>query len=128
MQMANRTSTQGRFAAGSPSTALRATVIHLTPMLFAAVLVGCTTKAQTRGASQATAPAQAVQPSAAPAAAESGYAPPPYEEPSVSSPLAEEQSATPPVFKDEGSEQAQEESVAQPEVFELELKESMLYY
>jgi len=116
--MANRNSTQQTFAAGSPRTALRATVIHLTPMLFAAVLVGCSTKAQTRGGSQATPPAQAVQPTgAAPAAAESGYAPPPYEEPAVSSPVVEDQSTAPPVFKDEGSEQAQEESVAQPEVF-----------
>src|SRR4249920_7733 len=97
-QMANPTSTRESLASGSPGTALRATVIHLTPMLFAAVLVGCSTKAQTRSASQPTPQTQAAQPSSAPAT-ESAYEPAPYEEP-VAHP-EEETAAAPQVFKDE---------------------------
>lgn len=120
MHMANPTSTRKGLAAGSPSTALRATVLNLTPMLFAAVLVGCSTKAQTRSASQPTPQTQA-----APApAAESAYEPAAYEDPVVSSPQAEETAAAPEVFKDEGGGQVAEEGVAQPELFGEEAAEA----
>ncbi len=116
--MANPTSTRESLASASPRTALRATVIHLTPMLFAAVLVGCSTKAQTRSASQPTPQTQAAQPSSVPAA-ESAYEPAPYDEP-VAHP---EETAAPQVFKDEG-EQVAEERGAQPELFGEEAAEA----
>jgi outer membrane protein OmpA-like peptidoglycan-associated protein len=87
-------------------------------MLFAAILVGCSTKAQTRSASQPT--PQAAQ---APAA-ESAYEPPAYEDPVVSTPQAEETAAAPKAVKDDGDAQVAAEGVAQPEVFGEEAAEA----
>src|SRR4249920_3044732 len=112
-QMANPTSTRESLASGSPGTALRATVLNLTPMLFAALLVGCSTKAQTRSASQPTPQTQAAQTPVA----ESVYEPAAYEDPVASNAHAEAAAATPEAFKDEGGVQVAEEGVAQPEVF-----------
>ena len=113
--MANPASTPERFSRGAPSAALRGAVLNLTPIVLAAMLVGCTTKAQTRGAAQLTPQAQAVQqPSPAPEAA--AYQPPPYEEPATPSPQAAEETAPAPLaFKDEGASAAQDE--ARPEQF-----------
>ena len=120
MHMANPTSTRKGLAAGSPGMALRATVLNLTPMLFAAVLVGCSTKAQTRSASQPTPQTQAAQ---APAA-ESAYEPAAYEDPVVSSPQPEEAAEAPKPFKDEDGGQVAEEGVAQTELFGEEAAEA----
>jgi outer membrane protein OmpA-like peptidoglycan-associated protein len=125
MHMANPASIQERFSTGSPSAALRAAVLNLTPIVFAAILVGCSTKAQTRGAAQTTTQAQAVQqPSPAPAAP-AGYQPAPYEEPATPSPQAEEETTVAPLaFKDEGGGGAQEEDAARPEVYAEEAAEA----
>jgi OOP family OmpA-OmpF porin len=97
--MGDRASTRDRPFNGS----LRAATAKLMPIVFAAMLAGCTTKAQTRGAAQ-TPPVQAPPPatqSAAPAPA-----PPPKAE-----------AAAPAVaFKDEGSGDVEEDTVA-PETY-----------
>ncbi len=124
MHVANLNSTRKGFAAGSPSTALRATVLNLTPVLFAALLVGCATKAQTRSASQPTPQTQAAQTPAAESTAKPAYEPAAYEDPVVSSPHAEETAAAPEAVKDEGGVQSSEEGEAQPEVFGQEAAET----
>src|SRR5262245_6586262 len=91
------------FFSGSTGVALRAAVVNLTAIVFAAVLAGCTTRAQTRGAAQTTPPVQAPPPATQPAAA--APAPP------AAQPKAE---ATAPAvaYKDEGQDEVQEDAVA----------------
>ena len=95
---------------GSTGAAWRAAVVNLMAIVFAAVLGGCTTKAQTRGAAQTTpveqAPPLPTQPAATASAA-----------PATPAAQSEAESAAPAVaFKDEGSDQVQEDAVA-PETY-----------
>ncbi len=116
--MANPTSTRESPASGSPSTALRATVVHLAPMLFAAVLVGCSTKAQTRSAAQPTPQTQAAQqPSSAPVEAA-------HEPAAAPAPQAEEQTAAAPQALKDEEEKVAEEGAVQPELFAEEATEA----
>lgn len=103
--MGDRASTRERTSNGS----LWATAINLTPVVFAAVLAGCSTKAQTRGAAQTTPPVQAPPPATQPAAAPEAPAKPTAQ-------AAAEAAAPAAAFKDEGSGEVQEDAVA-PETF-----------
>lgn len=103
--MGDRASTQER-----PSNrSLWAAAINLTPIVFAAVLAGCTAKAQTRGAAQTTPPVQTPPPATQPAAAPEASA----------KPIAQagaEAAAPGAAFKDEASGDVQEDTVA-PETY-----------
>jgi len=103
--MGDRASTRERPSYGS----LRAAAINLTPIVFAAVLAACTTKAQTRGAAQTTTAVQAPPPAAQPA--------PAPEAPATPTAHAEAEAAAPAVAsKDEGGGDVQEDALA-PETY-----------
>jgi OOP family OmpA-OmpF porin len=103
--MGDGASTRERPSYGSP----RAAAIYLTPIVFAAVLAACSTKAQTRGAAQTT----TVQ-APPPAAAQSAPAP---EAPATPDAQAEAEAAAPAVAsKEGGSGDAQADAVA-PETY-----------
>jgi len=103
--MGDRASTRER-----PSNAsLWAAAINLTPIVFAAVLAGCTTKAQTRGGAQTTPPVQAPPPGT-----QAAVVP---EAPAKPATQAEAEAAAPAAaFKDAGSGDVQEDAVV-PETY-----------